>query len=80
MTCTCAYHDQLIEIRRHLHTMPEEGWSEFTTTAFIVGKLRDNSYTIEATVPPFAMLAMPSGGQTIRCSAEIAPSSPARTA
>ena len=33
MTCTCAYHDQLIEIRRHLHTMPEEGWSEFTTTA-----------------------------------------------
>ena len=44
MTCTCAYHDQLIEIRRHLHTMPEEGWSEFTTTAFIVGRLREYGY------------------------------------
>ena len=46
MTCTCAYHDQLIEIRRHLHTMPEEGWSEFTTTAFIVGKLREYGYEV----------------------------------
>ena len=45
-TCTCAYHDQLIEIRRHLHTMPEEGWSEFTTTAFIVGKLREYGYEV----------------------------------
>ena len=46
MTCTCAYHDELIEIRRHLHTMPEEGWSEFTTTAFIVGKLREYGYEV----------------------------------
>ena len=30
-----------------------------------------------AITPLFAMLSMPSGGQTIRCSAEIAPSSPA---
>ena len=30
-----------------------------------------------AMTPPFAMLSMPSGGQTIRCSAEIAPISPA---
>jgi aminobenzoyl-glutamate utilization protein A len=36
-----AYHDQLIKFRRHLHTMPEEGWSEFTTTAFIAGKLQE---------------------------------------
>ncbi|MDO5530640.1 amidohydrolase [Sutterella sp.] len=41
-----AYHDQLISIRRHLHTMPEEGWSEFTTTAFIVGKLREYGYEV----------------------------------
>ncbi len=46
MTCTCAYHDQLISIRRHLHTMPEEGWSEFTTTAFIVEKLREYGYEV----------------------------------
>lgn len=46
MNCTNAYHDQLIEIRRHLHTMPEEGWSEFTTTAFIVNKLREYGYEV----------------------------------
>ena len=40
MASTCAYNDQLIEIRRHLHTMPEEGWSEFRTTAFIIETLR----------------------------------------
>ena len=43
-TCTCAYHDQLIEYRRKLHTFPEEGWSEFTTTAFLIGKLREYGY------------------------------------
>ena len=32
----CAYHDQLISIRRELHQFPEEGWTEFCTTAFIV--------------------------------------------
>ena len=26
--------------------MPEEGWSEFTTTAFIVGKLREYGYEV----------------------------------
>ena len=45
-TCTCAYHDQLIEIRRKLHTFPEEGWSEFTTTAFLIGKLREYGYEV----------------------------------
>ncbi len=46
MTCTSAYHDQLVEVRRHLHTMPEEGWSEFTTTAFVIGKLREYGYEV----------------------------------
>ncbi len=45
-TCTCAYHDQLIEYRRKLHTFPEEGWSEFTTTAFLIGKLREYGYEV----------------------------------
>lgn len=44
--CAAKYHDQLISIRRHLHTMPEEGWSEFTTTAFLVGKLREYGYEV----------------------------------
>ena len=41
-----AYHDQLIEIRRRLHQNPEEGWSEFTTTAFIVQTLRGYGYEV----------------------------------
>lgn len=41
-----AYHDQLIEYRRKLHTCPEEGWSEFTTTAFLIGKLREYGYQV----------------------------------
>lgn len=44
--CVAKYHDQLISIRRHLHTMPEEGWSEFTTTAFIVEKLKEYGYEV----------------------------------
>ena len=40
------YHDQLISILRHLHTMPEEGWSEFTTTNFIVEKLKEYGYQV----------------------------------
>ena len=43
---TTAYHDQLIEIRRRLHQNPEEGWSEFTTTAFIVQTLRGYGYEV----------------------------------
>jgi aminobenzoyl-glutamate utilization protein A len=46
MASTCAYNDQLIEIRRHLHTMPEEGWSEFRTTAFIIETLRSYGYEV----------------------------------
>ena len=73
MTCTCAYHDQLIEIRRHLHTMPEEGWSEFTTTAFIVGKLREYCSARKSSIPTTASAA------TSRL-LKPASSSPARTA
>lgn len=40
------YHDELIAVRRHLHTIPEEGWTEFTTTAFIVEKLRALGYEV----------------------------------
>ncbi len=46
MTCACAYHDQLVNIRRQLHTNPEEGWSEFTTTAFIVQTLREYGFEV----------------------------------
>lgn len=46
MTCACNYHDQLVNIRRQLHTNPEEGWSEFTTTAFIVNTLRGYGYEV----------------------------------
>ena len=41
-----AYHDQLIRIRRTLHTLPEEGWSEFNTTALIVKELRSYGYQV----------------------------------
>lgn len=41
-----AYHDQLINIRRLLHQNPEEGWSEFTTTAFLVTTLRSYGYDV----------------------------------
>ena len=46
MSCLCKYHEELISTRRHLHTMPEEGWSEFTTTAYIVEKLRKLGYEV----------------------------------
>ena len=42
----CAYHDQLISIRRELHQFPEEGWTEFCTTAFIVQHLRELGYEV----------------------------------
>ena len=43
---TTAYSKQLIEYRRKLHTCPEEGWSEFTTTAFLITKLREYGYEV----------------------------------
>lgn len=33
------YFQEIVEIRRHLHTIPEIGFSEFKTSRFIIGKL-----------------------------------------
>ena len=33
------YVDEMVRCRRHLHKRPEEGWTEFETTAFIVEQL-----------------------------------------
>ncbi len=46
MSDICAYHDQLINVRRHLHTMPEEGWCEFRTTAYLIETLRGYGYEV----------------------------------
>lgn len=40
------YSSQLIEQRRTLHQWPEEGWTEFWTTAYIVEKLRSFGYEV----------------------------------
>ena len=37
---TTSYTDDLVRIRRHLHRRPEEGWTEFETTWFVVDTLR----------------------------------------
>ena len=37
----CIYHDQMVTVRRALHQFPEEGWTEFCTTAFIATNLRE---------------------------------------
>lgn len=34
------YLPEMIEARRRIHEYPEEGWTEFATTAFIIAKLR----------------------------------------
>ncbi len=36
--------EEMIATRRHLHTMPEEGWTEFETTWLIVSRLREIGY------------------------------------
>ncbi|MDR3898199.1 MAG: amidohydrolase [Duodenibacillus sp.] len=46
MTTASDYQNQLIEIRRRLHQNPEEGWTEFTTTAFIITTLRSYGYNV----------------------------------
>lgn len=40
------YCKQLIEQRRELHQWPEEGWTEFWTTSYIVDKLRSWGYEV----------------------------------
>lgn len=40
------YSEQLIKQRRELHEWPEEGWTEFWTTAYIAKKLREYGYQV----------------------------------
>ena len=40
------YTKQLVEQRRELHQWPEEGWTEFWTTNYIVTKLRSWGYEV----------------------------------
>ena len=42
------YTKQLVEQRRELHQWPEEGWTEFWTTNYIVTKLRSWGYEVLA--------------------------------
>lgn len=42
----CSYHDQMVAVRRALHQFPEEGWTEFCTTAFIARTLRELGYEV----------------------------------
>lgn len=36
--------DEMISARRHLHTIPEEGWTEFETTWFVAQRLKELGY------------------------------------
>ena len=45
---TRAYAQQLVSLRRELHRMPEIGWSEFATTARVIGLLRGYGYEVLA--------------------------------
>ena len=40
------YLKQLVEQRRELHQWPEEGWTEFCTTAYVTEKLRSWGFTV----------------------------------
>lgn len=44
--CTDQYKSEMVENRRHIHKRPEEGWTEFETTAFVVEKLRAWGYKV----------------------------------
>ena len=35
-----VYVNEMVAHRRHLHKRPEEGWTEFETTYYIVDQLR----------------------------------------
>ena len=37
--------DEMIATRRHLHTIPEEGWTEFQTTYIVAQRLQQLGYT-----------------------------------
>jgi aminobenzoyl-glutamate utilization protein A len=43
-----TYTSQLVQLRRELHRFPEIGWSEFTTTARVMGWLRHYGFEVMA--------------------------------
>lgn len=43
-----TYNEQLVSLRRELHKMPEIGWSEFATTARVMGLLREYGFEVLA--------------------------------
>ena len=43
-----VYVQQLVALRRELHRTPEIGWSEFVTTARVIGLLRDYGFDVLA--------------------------------
>ncbi len=45
---TSNYSDDLVALRRELHRMPEIGWSEFATTARVIGLLRGYGFEVLA--------------------------------
>ena len=41
-----SYYPQLVSQRRELHQWPEPGWTEFTTTYYLVKKLKEWGYDV----------------------------------
>lgn len=46
MHCVSVYRDQMSALRRRVHRRPEEGWTEFETTALIVNHLRSLQFEV----------------------------------
>ncbi len=46
MHCASVYRDQMSALRRRVHRRPEEGWTEFETTALIVNHLRSLQFEV----------------------------------
>ena len=46
MHCASVYRDQMSAFRRRVHRRPEEGWTEFETTALIVNHLRSLQFEV----------------------------------
>jgi aminobenzoyl-glutamate utilization protein A len=40
--------DELVSLRREVHWMPAIGWSEFATTARVIGLLRGHGFEVLA--------------------------------
>lgn len=59
MSSNQPYVDEMISARRRLHRHPEEGWTEFETTAFVAEQLRGWGYDVQlgtAVIAPEAVL------------------------